>query len=198
MTDPLSGTAISSLRVLARSLDWRLVVLFGSVARDGRGRDLDLAVLPGAMPGLLEQGRWQAELEGIWAPRPVDLVLLGPDTSPVTRFQVFRDGRCLFEAERGLFERERDRACFLHADSEHFAASNGRRCMSLPGKEVLERKLGFLNLYLKDLAVYGPLDPAGRRREHYAIERLLQLLCESAADIALQFLKAKGETLPAS
>lgn len=65
-------------------------------------------------------------------------------------------------------------------------------------RETLERKLGFLSRYVRDLGAYALLDEAGRRREHYAIERLLQLLCESAADIALQFLKARGETLPAS
>ena len=65
-------------------------------------------------------------------------------------------------------------------------------------KERIERKLGFLNRYLLDLRAYAGLDGAGRRREHYAVERLLQLLCESAADIALQLVKARGETLPAS
>lgn len=99
---------------------WRLLVLFGSMARGAGDRDVDLAVLPAAPPDLLEQGRWQAELEGLLAPPPVGLVLLGPGTSPVTRFEVFRAGRCLLEAEAGLFERERDRAFFLYADSEWF------------------------------------------------------------------------------
>jgi len=36
----------------------------------------------------------------------------------VARFEVFRQGRCLFEAEPGLFSREQDRAFFLYADSE--------------------------------------------------------------------------------
>jgi predicted nucleotidyltransferase len=107
-----------ALVALARQHGWRLVVLFGSVARAGRGRDLDLAVLPAVLPSLLEQGRWQAELEALAAPTPVDLLLLQPATSPVTRFEVFRAGRCLFEAEPGLFEHERDRAFFLYADSE--------------------------------------------------------------------------------
>jgi len=70
--------------------------------------------------------------------------------------------------------------------------------MGLPDRDTMERKLGFLNRYLTDLASYAALDDVGRHREHYAIERLLQLLCESSADIALQFLKARGETLPAS
>ncbi|WP_295883369.1 DUF86 domain-containing protein [uncultured Thiohalocapsa sp.] len=65
-------------------------------------------------------------------------------------------------------------------------------------RAVIERKLGYLNRYVRDLSQHALLDDAGRRQAHYAIERLLQLLCEAASDIALQFLKAQGETLPAS
>ena len=65
-------------------------------------------------------------------------------------------------------------------------------------RAVIERKLAFLRQFLQDLAAYARLDAAGRRREHYAIERLLQLLCESAADIALQRLKGLGCALPVS
>jgi len=120
MTDQPRDAGVAARRGLARRFDWRLVVLFGSVARGEAGRDLDLAVLPAALPQLLEQGGWQAELEALWAPRPVDLLVLSSGTSPVTRFHVFRDGRCLFESEARLFERERDRAFFLYADSELF------------------------------------------------------------------------------
>jgi uncharacterized protein YutE (UPF0331/DUF86 family) len=70
--------------------------------------------------------------------------------------------------------------------------------MSPPSREVFERKLGFLRQFLMDLEPYGRLAPEERRRQHYAIERLLQLLCESAADIGLQVLKARGIGLPSS
>ena len=70
--------------------------------------------------------------------------------------------------------------------------------MPVPDSAVIERKLGFLNRYVADLAQHQRLDDAGRRQAHYAIERLLQLLCEAASDIALQFVKARGETLPTS
>jgi uncharacterized protein YutE (UPF0331/DUF86 family) len=70
--------------------------------------------------------------------------------------------------------------------------------MSAPGTEIIDRKLGFFRLYLHDLDGYRALDPDGRRREHYAIERLLQLLCESAADLSLQVLKSRGQVLPGS
>jgi len=122
MPRPLAADAVETLTAalagLAGRYGWRLVVLFGSAAGGGPAQDLDLAVLPSAMPSLLEQGAWQAALEDALAPWPVDLLVLGQGTSPVTRFQVFRAGRCLFESEPGLFGREQDRAFFLHADSE--------------------------------------------------------------------------------
>lgn len=115
------GAPESAIIRLALRWNWRLVVLFGSSARDKAGRDLDLAVLPGGpTPPLLEQGRWQAALEELLLPQPVDLLLLSAASSPIIRFQVFRTGRCLFEAEPGLFSREQDRAFFLYADSEIF------------------------------------------------------------------------------
>lgn len=106
---------------LAERHGWRLVVLFGSVARTGRGRDLDLAILPASTPDLLEQGRWWSELDALdsdsrWG--QVDLLVLGPATSPLTAFEVMRHGRPLYEQERGLFDREHDRAFFLYADSQ--------------------------------------------------------------------------------
>ncbi len=111
--DPL----LSELGDIARRHAWRLLVLFGSAARGERARDLDVAICPLAIPDLLTQGAWLAELETMLAPWPVDLLVLSDATSPITRFEVFRDGRCLWEAEPGLFGREQDRAFFLHADS---------------------------------------------------------------------------------
>jgi predicted nucleotidyltransferase len=117
---PPSPDTVAAVGELACRFGWRLVVLFGSLARDGSGRDVDLAVFPSAATGLLEQGGWQAKLEDLWAPRPVDLVLLHDGLSPLARFQIFRDGRCLYEAQPGLFSAEQDRAFFLYADSEKF------------------------------------------------------------------------------
>jgi len=123
---------LSAFEALARRYRWRLLVLFGSLARQIDGRDIDLAVLPAAMPSLLEQGRWQADLEQVAAPRPVDLLLLSVNTSPITRFEVFRAGSCLFEGEPGLFEVERDRSFFLYADSEWFRRQQRVRIYGQP------------------------------------------------------------------
>ncbi len=110
----------NAITQLARRFGWRLVVLFGSAVQESAGRDLDLAVMPGSAPDLLEEGRWLAALESLFAPRPVDLLILAERLSPLARFEVFRAGVCLFEARDGLFSREQDRAFFLYADSGGF------------------------------------------------------------------------------
>lgn len=63
---------------------------------------------------------------------------------------------------------------------------------------VVERKLAHLHGYLHDLEALVPLDPLLRQAQHYAIERLLQLLCEAAADITLQILRDQGVAPPES
>ncbi len=63
---------------------------------------------------------------------------------------------------------------------------------------VLQRKLSMLQQFRADLGAYAELDHTARRREHYAVERLLQLLCEASADIGLQLLRAHGYRLAAS
>jgi predicted nucleotidyltransferase len=117
---PLSLEQHGALNDLARRFGWRLIVLFGSLARGENGRDVDLAVLPTAETGLMEQGRWLASLEKLFAPRAVDLLVLHDGLAPLTRFEVFRCGQCLFEAQADLFSGEQDRAFFLYADTEKF------------------------------------------------------------------------------
>lgn len=117
-TDPNTATDLQQrIATLAARHGWRLVVLFGSTAREGSGRDVDLAVLPAAAPDLFTEGRWQRDLEDAFETRPVDLLVLTDHTSPLVRFEVFRDGVCLHQNPSGAFEREQDRAFFLHADS---------------------------------------------------------------------------------
>ncbi len=64
--------------------------------------------------------------------------------------------------------------------------------------EIMQRKLDMLRQFLLDLEQYAALEPREQRRDHYAIERLLQLLCESSADIGLQLLRRNGHRLAAS
>jgi hypothetical protein len=69
----------------------------------------------------MEQGRWWSDLDALglaaaWG--PVDLLVLGPATLPLTAFQMLCRGRPLYECEPGRFDREHDRAFFLYADTQ--------------------------------------------------------------------------------
>ncbi|MDD5295798.1 MAG: nucleotidyltransferase domain-containing protein [Rhodocyclaceae bacterium] len=112
----LSPAQRSTVEQLARRHGWRLVMLFGSSAF-GQGRDVDIAVLPASAPDLATETRWQAELADLFAPLPVDLVRLREDMSPLLRFEVICAGRCLYEADEGLHDREYWHAFALHADA---------------------------------------------------------------------------------
>lgn len=121
----LAAIGTEALCALAPSVDWRLLVLFGSSVRGGvradahsyleqdpqqgpaqgsepaahpsamrvRGRDIDLAVLPEAMPNLLKQGRWQAQLARHWNWPPTSLRLAECATSsPICMTRSIRSG----------------------------------------------------------------------------------------------------------
>ncbi len=114
-------THTETITQLAQRFGWRLVIQFGSsVTQPETARDVDIAVLPAKEAELIERGRWLAALETLFAPRKVDLLVIDEVVSPLARFEVFRTGHCLYEAEAGLFSREQDRAFFLYADSEKF------------------------------------------------------------------------------
>ena len=70
--------------------------------------------------------------------------------------------------------------------------------MAGPDRALMQRKLASLRRFIDDLRPFAALDAPGRLSQHYAIERLLQLLCEASADTALQLLKSRGDALPSS
>ncbi|MDI7266391.1 MAG: nucleotidyltransferase domain-containing protein [Myxococcota bacterium] len=98
----------------------RFAVLFGSVAtgRAGRGSDLDVALSfdPSAQPTFEEQLAVAAELS-LGAGRDVDLVVL-EEAGTVLRREVARNGRLLWERDRGAFLRFR---CAVAGEWEDFA-----------------------------------------------------------------------------
>ena len=114
----------NALSGLAQRHGWYLLVLFGSVARGKEGGDIDLAIMPADKPDVIKLGRWQRELEVIVDPTPVDLVVIQPGMSPLTRFQALWHGVCLFEAREGLFEQEQNRAFRRQADARVWLQHN--------------------------------------------------------------------------
>ena len=62
------------------------------------------------------------DLETIFHPHPVDLVILTRDTSPLLLHEAFFKGRPLYESSDGLFERGRLRAWKLYLDTARLRA----------------------------------------------------------------------------
>jgi predicted nucleotidyltransferase len=120
------------LRALAPEYGYSIAVLFGSAARTPeRARDVDIAV---DAPLDLDQRVALARRFEDALGRPVDLVRLGPSTSELLAFEVFRAGVCLFEAAPGAFAEARRRAVLRHWDEGPYFRRRRR--------EYLDRAIG--------------------------------------------------------
>lgn len=107
----------------------RLLVLFGSRAteRATEGADLDLAVQFETLPSAERRLRIIGDLQALGGDRRVDVVFLRPETDPVLRFEIFRDGIPLYECREGVFVEERVRAVKLYDDALPFRRALRRR-----------------------------------------------------------------------
>ncbi len=105
-SDPCLEEVRLKLRRLGPRLGLRYVLVFGSLARRGCGRDVDLAVKLGRRPrSLLEVGRLQAILEDELG-APVDLVVLDARVPPVLAKTIVDEAVLVYgnaeEAQRDL------------------------------------------------------------------------------------------------
>ena len=106
------------LSAFCRKSGIELVILFGSRVTGFAtpSSDVDLAVQ-------LKKGLARSkldllyELETIFHPESVDLVMLTPDTSPLLRYEILFGGRVLYEESEGLFEQGKLKAWKLYLDT---------------------------------------------------------------------------------
>ncbi len=112
----------SRLEAWAGSAGARLLVVFGSAALSDPGplSDLDLALAFDELPSPRDRLRMVGELQDLAGPLRVDVVFLRPEMDPVLRFEIFRKGQALYEAEEGLMEEEAVRALFAYEDALPF------------------------------------------------------------------------------
>jgi predicted nucleotidyltransferase len=116
-----AASLVESLVAWCRTRNIGLCVLFGSRAR-GNARpdsDYDLALKPVRAPAPLDRIAWQVELEDLLGAN-VSLVLLTPATDPVLGWEIARDGRLLYERDRGSWMQERARLWHLYNDALPF------------------------------------------------------------------------------
>jgi uncharacterized protein len=108
------------LSVFCKKRGIELLILFGSRATGftSPSSDIDLAVelKKGSEVSKLDL---LYELETIFHPEAVDLVILTPSTTPLLRYEIFIRGRPLFEEAEGLFEQGKLKAWKLYLDTAH-------------------------------------------------------------------------------
>lgn len=114
-------------QTLAQKYDLSLVVLFGS---HGRGKtkpdsDIDLAVKGGCKPlsRQMEQELFD-ELVPLFERDDIDLVNLDFAHDVVLRYNIFSEGKILFEKDEGIFKRLLIRAYFEYHDFERYLKQN--------------------------------------------------------------------------
>lgn len=119
----------------------RLLVLFGSAAtgRDAERSDMDLALAFDGLPGPERRLEVVGELQDRCGSRHADVVFLRPETDPVLRFEIFRDGKPLYERRPGLFVEERVRAVMLYQDALPFRRALRHRLASGSGDPSVRR-----------------------------------------------------------
>jgi uncharacterized protein YutE (UPF0331/DUF86 family)/predicted nucleotidyltransferase len=185
-----------------------LVVLFGSAAR-GRLRtesDLDVAVrFVGERPGFEAEAAVAGELHGALQPsRELDLVLLN-GASPTLLAHVAGDGILLHAASPELWPLFRLYARRRFEDTEPYRCRRWEALkerflgMTLPRRHaLLQRKLGSLATYLDELEATTPgtlEDYTSQPPMRRAVERLVQLVVEAAADAGDLLLAEEGQTV---
>lgn len=116
----------------AKASGCRLCVLFGSQAGEGAAgadegaaspsarSDVDIAIQFPALPPPERRLELIGEAQDICRAAMADIVFLHLRTDPVLRFEIFRAGRPVYEAEEGTFIDEKVRALMLYEDALPF------------------------------------------------------------------------------
>lgn len=109
----------------AKASGSRLCVLFGSRAGAEAGSpsarsDVDVAIQFPALPPPERRLELIGEAQDICGAAMADVVFLHLRTDPVLRFEIFRSGRPVYEAEEGMFIDEKVRALMLYEDALPF------------------------------------------------------------------------------
>jgi len=108
---------IEDLREIAVSLDLDLFVLFGSQVKNSAkdNSDYDLAFFKKNC-SVEDEIKIIDVLEDFFKDKKFDLINLEKDVSPVLKKDIFYEGVCVFEKNKGFFQKEKERAYFDYVD----------------------------------------------------------------------------------
>ena len=193
-----------ALKPLWNSGEFRLIVVFGSIAKGtgGPSSDLDLGVLPRET---MDEIGVTAEVVRLTHCNDVDVVDL-TRADPLTAMEVARAGQVLFCEDPSVFTEFRSLAFRRYVDTEKLRKAQRRaldlfekRVMSPVERSLIERKLGEIAERLSHLDRYvregwDPYRTSLERRK--AAEKLLQEVIEAAIDVNTHVLVELGRSVP--
>lgn len=188
-----------ALQALSERHHLQFVTLFGSSAREGRGRDVDIAVLGdftlNSGPDAVQV--WE-ELSDLLSPSPVDVAVLDFG-SWLLNWQVARDGKCLWG--HSAFERFCEAAYWRRTDAGWWRGEEKAYLARFLKREVtvdwelLRRRLAMMSQYLGELEMVLANSEAEFLANPLLLrtaERDTELLVECAAKINTALGQLKG------
>lgn len=113
---------INKIKNILADYGLKLLILFGSYESNtfNENSDLDLAVKVKAVEQLKkDQLDILNKISALFNQIPVDLVLLN-HAAPLIKFKIASEGKLLYQAEKGLFEKFQVRAAAEHNDVRKF------------------------------------------------------------------------------
>ena len=118
MENDLKTKHSALIHALCLRHDIDMLILFGSSASEtGRAdSDIDLAV-KSAIDKPVSKLRLIQEMEPIFEDRRIDLTVLTNNTDPLLLFEIFSNGRPLFQKTKCLFETNRLKSWHLYLDT---------------------------------------------------------------------------------
>lgn len=122
------------LKEIANKFSLDLLILFGSRAKGNnkKNSDFDLAFWKKSDFHIEDEINIFDEIGDILGEKPFDLVNLEKNHNVILRQQIFQYGKCLYESQKRLFEKEKEYAYFDYIDS--FALLNPTKDKFLSGE----------------------------------------------------------------
>ena len=113
------------IKSFCRENGFDLLVLFGSSAADRTHIESDMDVAVKCSENTkISRLQMIYELDDFFNGKKIDLVLLSPDTDPLLLYEIFCNGKCLYESRKGLFTKEKLRAWKLYLDTDKIRKMN--------------------------------------------------------------------------
>jgi len=118
----ISSELLNQLFVIRKEFKLDLLILFGSRAKGNykKNSDYDLAYFRHNQLIIDEEIRLISRLENVFKEKNFDIINLNKlNLSPILKYEIFKNGICLYQANKYLFENFKENIFFDYIDSKN-------------------------------------------------------------------------------